>query len=130
MGGPHHGLPVLERGQPAERAAAAMLLLHGRGATAEDIDEPSPPPATRGEGRGGAVGTRGPFGPAHIERSPPPTSPRAAGGGHLDPGPGDLVEIQLYPGMAHVVSADEIAHVRRLMAALTRRDQVERPAPS
>jgi hypothetical protein len=33
-------------------------------------------------------------------------------------------------GMADVVSADEIAHVRRLMAALTRRDQVERPARS
>jgi hypothetical protein len=32
--------------------------------------------------------------------------------------------------MAHVVSADEIAHVRRLMAALTRRDHVERPARS
>src|SRR2546425_6039980 len=37
MGDPHHGLPVLERGQAAERSSAAMLLLHGRGATAEDI---------------------------------------------------------------------------------------------
>jgi hypothetical protein len=32
--------------------------------------------------------------------------------------------------MADVVSADEIAHVRRLMAVLRRRDQVERPARS
>jgi hypothetical protein len=56
MAGPHHGLPVLERGQPAESAAGG--------------------------------------------------------------------------GLADVVSADEIAHVRRLVAALTRRDQVERPARS
>jgi len=35
--GPHAGQPVLAAGVPPERAAAAMLLLHGRGASAEDI---------------------------------------------------------------------------------------------
>lgn len=35
--GPHAGQPVLAAGVPPERAAAAMVLLHGRGASAEDI---------------------------------------------------------------------------------------------
>jgi predicted esterase len=35
--GPHAGQPVLAVGEPLERAQAAMVLLHGRGATAEDI---------------------------------------------------------------------------------------------
>jgi phospholipase/carboxylesterase/glyoxalase family protein len=35
--GPHAGQPVLATGEPPERAAAAMVLLHGRGASAEDI---------------------------------------------------------------------------------------------
>jgi predicted esterase len=35
--GPHDGLPVLAAGAPPERAVAAMVLLHGRGASAEDI---------------------------------------------------------------------------------------------
>ena len=33
----HDGQPVLQAGEPLERASAAMILLHGRGATAEDI---------------------------------------------------------------------------------------------
>ncbi|MBJ7601224.1 hypothetical protein [Candidatus Nephthysia bennettiae] len=43
---------------------------------------------------------------------------------------GRPVESMSGGGMADVVSADEIAHVWRLMAALTRRDRVERPARS
>lgn len=35
--GPHQGQPVLVAGEPLERAHAAMLMLHGRGASAEDI---------------------------------------------------------------------------------------------
>jgi phospholipase/carboxylesterase len=35
--GPHAGQPVLAAGVPLERAAAAMVLLHGRGASAADI---------------------------------------------------------------------------------------------
>jgi predicted esterase len=34
---PHAGQPVLATGEPLERAGAAMVLLHGRGATAHDI---------------------------------------------------------------------------------------------
>ncbi len=34
---PHHGQPVLRRGEPLEQAQAAMLMMHGRGASAEDI---------------------------------------------------------------------------------------------
>jgi phospholipase/carboxylesterase len=35
--GPHQGQPVLAAGEPLERAQAAMIMVHGRGATAEDI---------------------------------------------------------------------------------------------
>lgn len=34
---PHQGQPVLQAGEPLERAKAAMVMVHGRGATAEDI---------------------------------------------------------------------------------------------
>jgi predicted esterase len=34
---PHHGQRVLAAGAPIEKAAAAAILLHGRGASAEDI---------------------------------------------------------------------------------------------
>ena len=35
--GPHQGQPVRMGGEPLERAKAAMLMLHGRGARAADI---------------------------------------------------------------------------------------------
>jgi predicted esterase len=35
--GPHQGQPVLAAGEPFERARAAMILVHGRGGSAEDI---------------------------------------------------------------------------------------------
>jgi predicted esterase len=35
--GPHQGRPVLAAGAPLDRAQAAMILIHGRGATAESI---------------------------------------------------------------------------------------------
>jgi phospholipase/carboxylesterase len=34
---PHEGQPVLQVGEPLDRAGAAMVLLHGRGASARDI---------------------------------------------------------------------------------------------
>jgi predicted esterase len=37
MAGPHQGQPVLQAGEPLERARAAMILAHGRGASAADI---------------------------------------------------------------------------------------------
>jgi predicted esterase len=37
MGGPHQGHKVLEAGEPLATAGAAMILVHGRGASAEDI---------------------------------------------------------------------------------------------
>jgi phospholipase/carboxylesterase len=37
--GPHQGQPVLAAGQPINRAKAAMVMVHGRGATAENILE-------------------------------------------------------------------------------------------
>jgi predicted esterase len=37
MAGPHQGQPVLQAGEPLERARAAMILVHGRGASATDI---------------------------------------------------------------------------------------------
>jgi len=35
--GPHQGQPVLLAGVPLNKATAAMIMIHGRGATAEDI---------------------------------------------------------------------------------------------
>lgn len=35
--GPHQGQPIRISGEPISRARAAMLMLHGRGASAEDI---------------------------------------------------------------------------------------------
>lgn len=35
--GPHYGQPVRIAGEPVQRAQAAMLMVHGRGARAEDI---------------------------------------------------------------------------------------------
>ena len=37
VNGPHQGQPVLTAGEPLEQAQAAMILVHGRGATAESI---------------------------------------------------------------------------------------------
>src|ERR1700730_160445 len=37
MRGPHQGLPVLTAGESLASARAAMILVHGRGATATDI---------------------------------------------------------------------------------------------
>lgn len=37
MRGPHQGLPVLTAGEPLASARAAMIMVHGRGATAADI---------------------------------------------------------------------------------------------
>src|SRR6266571_5521016 len=37
MPGPHQGQPVLESGESLDRARAAMILTHGRGASAADI---------------------------------------------------------------------------------------------
>ena len=34
---PHQGQPVRMTGEPLDRARAAMLMIHGRGASAEDI---------------------------------------------------------------------------------------------
>ncbi len=35
--GPHHGQPIRMAGEPVSRARAALLMVHGRGASAEDI---------------------------------------------------------------------------------------------
>ena len=40
--GPHQGQPVLTAGEPIERATAALILLHGRGAAADDIMQLAP----------------------------------------------------------------------------------------
>ncbi|WP_420641728.1 alpha/beta hydrolase [Candidatus Leptofilum sp.] len=37
--GPHQGQPILQQGKPLNEAKAAMILVHGRGATAQSILE-------------------------------------------------------------------------------------------
>ena len=48
MSGPHDGQPVLATGEPLERARAAVVMLHGRGATAESILDLAGPLDTTG----------------------------------------------------------------------------------
>ncbi len=63
---PHHGLPVGEAGAPVESAKAAVVLIHGRGATAESMmglaDELAPmdEPAPTDEPSGANVAYRAP----------------------------------------------------------------------
>ncbi len=42
-GGPHQGVPVRQAGVPLDRARAVGILLHGRGARAENILELAEP---------------------------------------------------------------------------------------
>ncbi|MCA9945505.1 MAG: hypothetical protein KC449_18605, partial [Anaerolineales bacterium] len=39
INGPHQGQPLLQQGKPLHEAQAAMILVHGRGATAQSILE-------------------------------------------------------------------------------------------
>src|SRR3989442_12660658 len=48
MSGPHDGQPILVAGEPPERARAGVVMLHGRGATAESILELAGPLASPG----------------------------------------------------------------------------------
>jgi len=48
VSGPHDGQPILLAGEPLERARAAVVMLHGRGATAESILDLAGPLATPG----------------------------------------------------------------------------------
>jgi len=219
MAGPHDGQPVLLAGEPLDRASAAMILVHGRGASAHDImtiaaevaepgfaflapeaaggawypnrfmepmasNEPWLSSALETVGRvlalveeqmpaesmillgfsqgacltlefaarnarryGGLVGLSGGLiGPDDTPRDYPGSlegTPVFLGCSEVDPhipaervletgkvleALGGKVTVKLYPGMGHEVNADGLDHVRRLMAALPRRDQVGKTA--
>jgi predicted esterase len=219
MAGPHDGRPVLIAGEPLESASAALILVHGRGASARDImtvaaevadpdfaylapeaagnawypnrfmeplesNEPWLSSALETVGRvlamveehlpaesvillgfsqgacltlefaargarryGGLVGLSGGLiGPDHTPRDYPGSlagTPVFLGCSDVDPHiparrvveSGEILErlggtvtVKLYPGMGHEVNADELDHVRQLMAALPRRDQVGKSA--
>ena len=219
MAGPHDGQPVLLAGEPLEEATAAMILIHGRGASARDImtvatdvaapgfaflapeaagnawypnrfmeplksnepwlssaletvgrvlamvEERLPPSnvillgfsqgaclalefAARNARRyGGVAGlTGGLIGPDSAPRDYPGSlegTPVFLGCSDVDPHIpvqraidtgavleklGGRVTIKLYPGMGHEVNQDELNHVRELMAALPRRDEVGKQA--
>ena len=219
MAGPHDGQPVLLAGEPLDRALAAMILVHGRGASAHDImtiaaelaepgfaflapeaaggawypnrfmeplesnepwltsaletvgrvlalvEEQIPAPrvillgfsqgacltlefAARNARRyGGLVGLSGGLigpddtprdyagsldgtpvflGCSDVDPHIPAGRVREAAG-VLEP-LGGKVTVKLYPGMGHEVNKDELDHVRQLMAALPRRDEVGKTA--
>jgi len=219
MEGPHDGRPVLLAGEPLERASAAMILVHGRGASAQDImtiagevaepgfaflapeaagnawypnrfmeplasNEPWLSSALATVGRvlalveerlpaesvillgcsqgaclalefaarnarryGALVGLSGGLiGPDDTPRDYPGSlagTPVFLGCSDIDPhipAPrvvetggvletlGGRVTVKLYPGLGHEVNADELDHVRQLMAALPRRDEVGKTA--
>ncbi|MDQ6918762.1 MAG: alpha/beta hydrolase [Candidatus Dormibacteraeota bacterium] len=215
MAGPHDGRPLLLAGEPLENASAAMILVHGRGASAHDImtiaaevadpdfaylapeadgnawypnrfmeplasNEPWLSSALETVGRvlatveehvpaesvillgfsqgaclalefaarnarryGGLVGLSGGLiGPDDTPRDYPGSleaTPVFLGCSDVDPhiparrvveagqvleALGGRVAVKLYPGLGHEVNADELDHVRHLMAALPRRDRV------
>ena len=220
MAGPPHGQLVLEKGESLERATAALVLLHGRGAAAGDIfvdcapllEEPGfallapqaegtawyPNPFTaplesnepwlsaalevvdgllariertvpanrvvvlgfsqgaclaleyasrRARRYGAVVGLSGALiGPGDAARDhggwlagtpvflgcsdqdPYVSALQVQASGEVLRELGGDVVVRLYPGMGHIVNADEIALVRGWMAALTGRDQVEEAA--
>jgi phospholipase/carboxylesterase len=215
VAGPHDGQPVLFAGEPLEQASAAMILVHGRGASAHDImtiaaevadpdfaylapeaagnawypnrfmeplatNQPWLSSALETVGRvlamveeqvpaesvillgfsqgaclalefaarnarryGGLVGLSGGLiGPDDTPRDYPGSlegTPVFLGCSDVDPHiparrvveSGEILErlggqvtVKLYPGLGHEVNADELDHVRQLMAALPRRDKV------
>jgi phospholipase/carboxylesterase len=215
VAGPHDGQPVLVEGEPLDRATAAMILVHGRGASAHDImtiaaevaqpgfaflapeaagnawypnrfmeplarNEPWLSSALETVGRvlalvaervpeesvillgfsqgaclalefaarnarryGGLVGLSGGLiGPDDTPRDYPGSldgTPVFLGCSDVDPhiparrvietgevlkAVGGVVTVKLYPGLGHEVNADELDHVRKMMAALGRRDEV------
>ena len=219
MAGPHDGQAVLLAGEPLDRASAALILVHGRGASARDImtiatevaepgfaflapeaaggawypnrfmeplasNEPWLSSALETVGRvlalveerlpaesvillgfsqggclalefaarnarryGGLVGlSAGLIGPDDAPRDYPGSlngTPVFLGCSDVDPHiparrvieTGEVLErlgakvtVKLYPGMGHEVNADELGHVRRMMAALTRRENVGKSA--
>jgi phospholipase/carboxylesterase len=219
MAGLHDGQPVLLAGEPLDRASAAMILVHGRGASAHDIltiatevaepgfaflapeaagnawypnrfmeplasNEPWLASALATVGRvlaaveerlpaesvillgfsqgacltlefaarnarryGALVGlTGGLIGPDDTLRDYPGSlagTPVFLGCSDVDPHIpaqrvvetardletlGGRVTVKLYPGLGHEVNADELDHVRQLMAALPRRDEVGKTA--
>ena len=219
MAGPHDGQPVLLAGEPLERASAAMILVHGRGASAHDImtiaaevaepgfaylapeaagnawypnrfmeplesNEPWLSSALETVGRvlglveerlpaesvillgfsqgaclalefaarnarryGALVGLSGGLiGPDDTPRDYPGSldgTPVFLGCSDVDPHIpagrvletaeilerlGGKVTVKLYPGLGHEVNADELDHVRQMMAALPRREEVGKSA--
>jgi phospholipase/carboxylesterase len=221
MAGPHDGQPVLLAGEPLERAEAAMILVHGRGASARDImtvaaevgapgftflapeaagdawypnrfmeplaaNEPWLSSALETVGRvlarveervpasrvillgfsqgaclalefaarnarryGGVAGLSGGLiGPDSTPRDYPGSldgTPVFLGCSDVDPhipaervvDTGGILEklgarvtVKLYPGLGHEVNQDELNHVREMMAALPRRDEVGKQVDS
>jgi phospholipase/carboxylesterase len=219
MAGPHDGQPVLLAGEPLDRASAAMILVHGRGASAHDImtiaaevadpdfaylapeaagsawypnrfmeplesNEPWLSSALETVGRmlalveehlpaesvillgfsqgaclalefaarnacryGGLVGfSGGLIGPDDTVRDYPGSlegTPVFLGCSDVDPHIpakrvletaeilerlGGKVTVKLYPGLGHEVNADELDHLRQLMAALPRREKLGKSA--
>ena len=219
MAGPHDGQPVLLAGQPLEKAAAAMILVHGRGASAHDImtiaaevaepgfaylapeaagnawypnrfmeplesNEPWLSSALETVGRvlamveehlpaesvillgfsqgaclalefaarnarryGALVGfSGGLIGPDDTPRDYPGSlegTPVFLGCSDVDPHIpagrvletaeilerlGGKVTVKLYPGLGHEVNADELDHLRQMMAALPRREKLGKSA--
>jgi phospholipase/carboxylesterase len=219
LAGPHDGQPVLLAGEPLDRATAAMILVHGRGASAHDImtigaevaepgfaflapeaaggawypnrfveplasNEPWLSSALATVGRvlalveeqlpaqsvillgfsqgaclalefaarnarryGGLAGLSGGLiGPDDTPRDYPGSldgtpvflgcsdvDPHIPAGRVLETGAvlrrlGGAVTVKLYPGLGHEVNADELDHVRRMMAALPRRAKVGKSA--
>ena len=132
----HAGQPVLAVGEPVERARAAMVLLHGRGASARDILTLEYG-ARNGRRFGGLVGLSGgvigPDGAPRQDAGDLAGTPVFLGCSDHDPHIparrvrdtaellrrlGGDVTASLYPDLDHSVNEDELARVRDIMGRL------------
>src|SRR5438132_943831 len=112
MAGPHQGQPVLSAGESLERARAAMILVHGRGASAADIM------TVAGEViyPGSFDGTPAFLGCSDVD--PHIRKDRVIEAAEVFERLGAQVTVRLYPNMAHTVNEDEIEEVRKIVKAV------------
>lgn len=125
---PHHGQPLLIKGESPERARGAIIMIHGRGAGLEFA-------ARHAQRYGGVAGLSGGLiGPDGTPRDYPGAmdgTPVFLGCSDVDPhipkarvvhtaevltGLGADVTMRLYPGMGHTINDDELEAVRQMIA--------------
>jgi predicted esterase len=109
---PHGGIPELRSGTPLAVATHALILLHGRGATAESIlplaDHLGLPDSTHRTAVFLGCSDRDP----HIPLS------RVKETEEIFILKGYEVDCRIYPGMGHTINGDELSAARQLISRI------------